>query len=282
MDCSVQYVMCDTIEDLLSMIKKAIDQIETEKLRNRELVSEYEEIERKWTRESEEMMSRQKELEEECKTLQDEKRELEEGRKQMEEECLKEMRKTAAYTLGEDLDKIRLRQEIRFLQITENARLREIENLRQKVDKQVEEMKESEMMKRELEEREMERQREWETERKRLTECQKEVEKMNLETEQERNKMREERKRELEEVTREKALYRLMMEQQLMMMGTAPEKKEKCTLGRWWKSLRKNHVLFRRQESTGQEKSSAELSSCPGRSNQETRKKSIWRKWFKR
>ncbi|XP_076833143.1 uncharacterized protein LOC143478093 [Brachyhypopomus gauderio] len=277
---SVEDVMCNTIEDLLSTIKKATDQIETEKLKNRQLVREYEEIEMKWTREGEEMMTRQKELEEDCKTLQDEKRDIEEDRKQM-EECLKEMR-TAAYTLGEDLDKIRLRQEIRFLQITENARLREIENLRKKMDKHVEKMKENEMMKRELEEREIVRQRELETERKRLTECQKEVEKMKLETEQERNRMREEMKRELEELTREKASYRLKMEQ---MVVTAPAKKETWTLRRWWKSLKKNHVLFRRQESTGQEKSSAdtaELSSCPGRNNPETRKKSIWRKWFKR
>ncbi|XP_076860206.1 uncharacterized protein LOC143513095 [Brachyhypopomus gauderio] len=277
---SVEDVMCNTIKDLLSPIKKATDQIEREKLKNRQLVSEYEEIERKWTREGEEMMSRQKDLEEECKTLQDEKREIEEDWKQM-EECLKEMR-TADYTLGEDLDKIRLRQEIRFHQITENARLREIENLRQKVDKHVEKMKESEMMKRELEEREMVRQRELETERKRLTECQKEVEKMKLETEQERNRMREERKRELEELTREKASYRLKMEQ---MVVTAPAKKEKCTLVRWWKSL-KNNVLFRSQESSvqqNQEKSSAnttEISSCPGE-GKEMRKKSIWRKWFK-
>ncbi|XP_076860609.1 uncharacterized protein LOC143513760 [Brachyhypopomus gauderio] len=280
---SEQEEMFNTIENLASLMKKATAQIKIEKIKNRELVSEYEKIERKWTREWEEMMNRQKELEEECKTLQDEKRVIEKDRKLM-RECLKEMRRMAVHREREDLEKMKLRQEIHFYQVNEKARLKEIKELRQKVEKQVEKMEKNEKIKRELEEREKVRQQEWERERK-------EVEKMKCEIEQERNRMRDERKREREELTRDKALYRLKIERMVVRAfakkDAKPEGSEKKTRGRWWKSW-KNHDHCRSQESSD---NSAELSSCPGRNNPESQSsagrvketmKSIWQKWFKR
>ncbi|XP_076873735.1 uncharacterized protein LOC143523258 [Brachyhypopomus gauderio] len=289
------------VENMISMINKATNEIMTEKIKTRELVSKFEKIERKWTKKREEMKDRH-----EDGWMEDEKRVIEKDRKLMEEECIKEIGKMAEYTTREELEKIKLRQEIYLYQENEKARLREIEELRQKLDKQVEKMKENEKIKRELEEREKVRQQEWEKERKTLVKCRKEVDKMKWEIEQERNRMRDERKREQEELTREKVLYLLKVEQ--MMVRTIkkmevkkdgkPESSVKRTLGRWWKSWKKtNHEHCRSQESSvqkDQDKSSAntaELSSCPDRSNpesqssadrgKETRKKSIWQKWFK-
>ncbi|XP_076860732.1 uncharacterized protein LOC143513932 [Brachyhypopomus gauderio] len=233
------------IENIISMMKKATD----EKIKNRE-------IKKEWAREREEMKNRHKELE-------DEKRVIVKDMNQMEEDYIKEIRRMAEEKEREELENIKLRQEIRFYEENEKARLSEIEELRQKMK---------------------EKQQEWETERKTLAKCQKDLKKMQLNVErillidQEIKRMQDERKI--------SAKVKRMVARVFVRKDGKPEGSEKRTLRRWWKSL-KNNVLFRSQESSvqqNQEKSSAnttEISSCPGE-EKETRKKSIWRKWFKR